>query len=202
MAARWRRRCPAALVCLGVLLVTGRAGAQQPAPVAPAAEGDAAVLRLQLPRPDRLFRVESEALLKERMIREARQAREPYEITFPDEPVVSRQVYAGRDWQPLVEVIEPGYVCYRRLYFEQINTERYGRNIGCLQPLLSAGIFYLDVVTLPYHMGTELCRRYECSAGYPLPGDPVPGLRRRPKLSATGALSEAATILLLAAIFP
>ena len=55
---------------------------------------------------------------------------------------------------------------------------------------------------LPYHIGTQPCRCYECSAGYCLPGDPVPYLLYPPELSLSGFLLEAGTVVSLAAIFP
>jgi hypothetical protein len=120
----------------------------------------------------------------------------------PAEPLVEQAATPVRLWPPLSETIEAPYTCYGRLYFEQINSERYGWDLGLVHPLLSAGIFYADVIALPYRIGLEpLCHR-ECSAGYCLPGDPVPLLLYPPELSATGALSEAATIGLLAVIFP
>jgi hypothetical protein len=45
-------------------------------------------------------------------------------------------------------------------------------------------------------------RRYECNAGYYLPGDPMPFLLYPPELSFSGALAEAAIIGLGFAIFP
>jgi len=99
-------------------------------------------------------------------------------------------------------MVEPPYVCYRRLYFEQINSERYGWDLGLGYPLLSAGVFFWDVALLPYHAFTEPFRRYECNAGYCLPGDPVPLLLYPPELNLPGALAEAAVISLGFAIFP
>jgi len=195
----------AGLVAVCLLVSAGTSGAQQPPrEPEPVKVGEAGFYRLEPwpPSLQRVFRLESEAALKERMVREAKKAGKPYEITFPVEPVVSREPFPGRQWEPMAEVIEPAYVCYGRLYFEQINSERYGWDFGCLHPLVSVGIFYFDVLTLPYHAGTDLCRRYECNAGYPLVGEPVPLRLYRPKLSATGALSEAATVALLAVIFP
>jgi hypothetical protein len=120
-----------------------------------------------------------------------------------DVPPPAGEVYAPRQWKTaLVEKIDPPYLCYGRLYFEQINAERYSWDLGLLHPFLSAGIFYWDVVTFPYHFGTEPLRRYECDAGYCLPGDPVPLLLYPPDLSLTGALTEAATIAGLIIIFP
>ena len=51
-------------------------------------------------------------------------------------------------------------------------------------------------------MFTNPCRWYECSAGYCLPGDPVPYLCYPPQLSLTGSLAEIATGVALFAMFP
>ena len=98
--------------------------------------------------------------------------------------------------------VEPTYVCYGRLAFEEVNSERYGWEISFLQPFVSAGWFYWDVVSLPYHAFTQPCRCFDCSAGYCLPGDPVPYLLYPPGASWTGALGQAGAVISLIAIFP
>src|SRR5262249_45161192 len=130
--------------------------------------------------------------LHERMRQEARQRTPMERLTFPDEPVVSDRPYAGRSWPPSVETVEPTYVCYGRLYFEQKNPERYGWDLSLLSAIICATEFYFDFLTLPYNAGTEPFRKCECSAGYCLPGDPVPYLLYPPKLSLTGILAEGA----------
>lgn len=161
------------------------------------------LVQLEPPGPHRLFgRLDSEDALQERLRQQARQRSTPERITFPDEPVVSRESYAGRHWEPQELLAEPNNVCYGRLFFEQKNFERYGWDLYLLSPFLSAGTFFFDVATLPYHCATEPFRKCECSAGYCLPGDPVPLLLYPPELSVTGALAEAATVVGLAAIFP
>jgi len=159
-------------------------------------------IQLEPPGKERVFQLEGEAALKERLRQEARQRPTHERIDFPDEPPVSTQRYAPRAFPPMVEVAEPHYVCYRRLLFEDLNSERYGWDLGFIQPFVSAGAFYWDLATLPYHLGTEPCRKYECSAGYCLPGDPVPYLLYPPELSLTGTVFEAGTIVALFAIFP
>jgi hypothetical protein len=99
-------------------------------------------------------------------------------------------------------VVEPSYLCYGRLYFEQKNFERYGWDLGPFTPLLSAAGFYWDLAWLPYHLATAPCRQYECSAGYCLPGSPVPLLLYPPELSLTGFVAEAGTVVAMVAIFP
>src|SRR5262245_31879607 len=102
---------------------------------------------------------------------------------FPPKPEGSRVAFAGRSFPPMEMVIEPNYVCDRRLYFEQKNFERYGWELGYLQPILSAGLFYKDLLLFPYKFGTDPWRRYECSAGYCLPGSAVPLLWYPPEVS-------------------
>ncbi|MBV9124000.1 MAG: hypothetical protein JO112_11630 [Planctomycetes bacterium] len=180
--------------------------ANQPGPLAgnnPEEEAqEATQIQLTPPGPEVVFRRESEANLQVRMQQEARSRPVPERIDFPEEPVLSKERYAGRAFPPLQEVVEPSYVCYRRLYFEDINSERYGWDLGFIQPFVSTGIFFYDVLALPYHMGTEICRHYECSSGYCLPGDPVPYLLYPPELSLTGAVLEAGVIAAGFAIFP
>jgi hypothetical protein len=175
-----------------------------PATGAPVDEGQEAQTLIQLspPGPQRLFRLESESSLHERMRQEARERPAPERITFPEEPVVGLGQVVSRRFPHETMLVEPNYVCYGRLYFEEKNSERYGWDLGIIQPFLSASIFYWDLITLPYHMGTEPCRCYECSAGYCLPGDPVPYLLYPCELSLTGAIAEAATGAALFAIFP
>jgi hypothetical protein len=159
------------------------------------------------PEPQRVFRLESESLLMERMAREAAEGRTPlgltYQFVLPSYPPVPPQVTSvPRLWEPMAEIVEPAYLCYGRLYFEQINAERYGWDLGPLHPLISAGIFYFDVATLPYHAATEPLQRYECNSGYALPGDPMPLLLYPPNLNLPGVLAEAAAIGLMFVIFP
>lgn len=183
----------------GGILALGASGARGQA-TAPPVRPQAPLAQSVVPSPshERVFlQFENDQELRRQMARERPQGPPP-----PTEPRPSPEPLGPRQWPPLAELVEPYYVCYGRLNFEQINSERYGWSIGPLQPVLSAGIFYWDVATLPYHLGTEPLRRYECSAGYCLPGDPVPFLLYPPELSATGALSEVAAIGLIAIIFP
>jgi hypothetical protein len=158
--------------------------------------------KLDIPGPDALFQLESESRLRERMRQEERRPGNVGRIFFPEEPVVATGTYPGRHWKRSYEFVEPNYVCYGRLFFEDLNTDRYGFGLGVVQPLVSTGLFYLDILTLPYHMGTDPCRHYECNAGYCLPGDPVPYLLYPPKLSVTGLTMEGLAVTGLSAAFP
>jgi hypothetical protein len=157
---------------------------------------------IEPPGPERLFRLESEGTLMERMRQEAR-GRSPMErISFPDEPILSRDTYHGRYFGRQCELVEPNYVCYERLLFEQKNFERYGWDLGPLSPFVCLSEFFIDSAMLPYNTWKDPCRRFECSAGYCLPGDPVPLMIYPPTLSLAGGLAEASTALAIIAIFP
>lgn len=159
-------------------------------------------IQLEPPGSDRLFRLESEDALKERMRQEARERAVLERIQFPDEPVLSKQRFVGRHFDQITKRVEPPYVCHRKLLFEEVNAERYGWDFGVLQPFLSATVFYYDVATAPYKLFTRPCQRFDCSAGKCLPGDPVPYLIFPTELSATGFTAELGAILGLVAMFP
>lgn len=170
---------------------------------APADEPLRYSIHLDPPGPQRLFgTLESEARLQARMKQEYRERTPSDRIVFPEEAVVSREVYRGRHFPPANVVVEPCYTCYGKLLFEQRNAERYGWDLGPFHPLLSTGIFFWDLAWMPYHMTSYPCRKYECSAGLCLPGDPVPLLLYPPEKSTTGWLGQAATVAALIAIFP
>lgn len=161
-------------------------------------------IQLEPPGEQRLFgHLESEKSLQEHMRQEALSRKTPERIDFPEEPVISTKTYTPRMFPPATEFAEPAYVCYGKLLFEDKNTERYGWDMGFIQPFVSAGLFYLDVAFLPYHIASHACGGcYECSAGYCLPGDPVPYLLYPVDKSLLGTATEAGTVLLLVAIFP
>jgi hypothetical protein len=180
----------------------------QPPPIAPVPAGAPTTSSeyadlLELPGPQRVFGIrESEESLKLRLINRAKATKPAERLEFPPSPALSKGRYAGRAWPEQRTFAEPNYVCYQRLYFEQKNFERYGWDLGPITTPLTALHFWIDVALVPYHFGTDIFRNYECSAGYCLPGDPVPFLLYPPELSATGALAEVATIAALIAIFP
>jgi hypothetical protein len=157
---------------------------------------------LELPSEQRVFgRLESEESLDKRIIAQEKSVGKPAP-TFPRYDPLTRDRYFGRKWPQQALLVEPTYAYSGRLYFEQPNVERYGWDLGPLAPVLEGAWFLKDVVTLPYHIAKDPFRRYEASAGYCLPGDPVPFLLYPPELSVAGAVAETGTILTLVAIFP
>jgi hypothetical protein len=185
--------------------VGGQQPPPPPIPPAPGGAGEDVEYQIQLipPGPQRFFRLESEAAIQERMRQEALSRPNPERVEFPkDYKPLTRQPYVARAWPPLYEIAEPAYVCYRRLGFEDINSERYGWDLGFVQPFVSAGKFYCDLATLPYRWAQEPCRHHECSAGYCLPGDPVPYLCYPVGISSLGSVAEAGAVLAILAVFP
>jgi hypothetical protein len=166
--------------------------------------GESEIPSLEPPGPQEIFKLDSEARFQERLRQKGRDRTPPEPIQFPDEAiaVVGKGPYQGRHFAQRDMLVEPSYVCYGRLYFEDKNSERYGWDLGFIQPFMSAGIFYWDLATLPYRFWTNPCRWYECSSGYCLPGDPVPYLIYPPQISLTGIAAEAATVVGLLAAFP
>jgi hypothetical protein len=147
-----------------------------------------------------LTRLESEAALKERMRQETLKTGK--RIIFPEEAVIAKEPYPGRDWAPKAMQIEPTFVCHDRLLFEQQNFERGLWDLGILTPVVCAGKFYVDVVALPYHLGTRPRQCYDCSAGKCLPGDPTPLFLYPPELSLTGLATEAGVLTGMFFVFP
>jgi hypothetical protein len=166
----------------------------QPAPV---------TIQLEPPGLERLAQsVQSDAQLMERIRQENRERKTPERIVFPSDPVLSYDTYQGRKWYPMRLEVAPYYVCHGRLYFQQINAERYGWDLGVLHPLITGAVFLWDFVTFPYQLAMEPCRCFEYNSGWCLPGDPVPLLLYPLEISATGFAAEVGTILTLVAVFP
>ncbi|CAN5608660.1 hypothetical protein BH10PLA2_BH10PLA2_30950 [soil metagenome] len=157
---------------------------------------------LEPPGRQRLFRLDSEAELFERMRQEGRERSSPERITFPEEPIISKLPHVGRSFPSMALETEPNYVLYRKLFFEERNSERYGWDLGVLNPFVSAGAFYWDLALVPYQFASLPLRRFDSNAGLCLPGDPVPYRLYPPNMSLTGAVVEAGVVVALFAIFP
>ena len=155
-----------------------------------------------LPGPSRLFKRVSENDVFDEIRVQARRKPGAARALFPEDIVLSKDVYMGRSWSPMVQTVEPNYVGHGRLYFEQPNFERGGWDFGIFQPMISLGVFYADVAMLPYQFCTRPLQRYDASAGKCLPGDPSPLFLYPPELSLSGAGAEAATVAGLLLLFP
>lgn len=125
-------------------------------------------------------------------------------IVFPEKPAVTTDnTPFGRNLAPQVMPREPAYVVYRRLYFEEKNSERYGWNAGpVLQPLISTAWFANDAFFFPKHLTSYNCRRFDTNAGLCWPGDPVPYLLYPPEFTMSGTLLESALVIGMFAAIP
>jgi hypothetical protein len=106
------------------------------------------------------------------------------------------------DYPPAQRLLEPGYVTHRRLYFEELNSERYGWDLGFAQPVISTLHFWKDSLLYPARAASNLFERYDVSAGKCVPGSPVPYYLYPPEVDLFGATVGAGAIIGVAAILP
>ena len=170
-----------------------------------AGEEDRKEFQVQVVPPglERLSQLDSDAKLEERIRQETLERDQKYPIVFPEEPILSRETYGGRVglWPVRQLIVEPNYVVHRQLFFQQLNTERYGWDLGLITPLVCTGAFLTDLVTMPMKFGARPCER-DANTGYFLPGDPVPLMLYPPEITVTGSALEVGVVLALIAIFP
>ena len=157
-----------------------------------------AYIRLEPPGRERLFGSrDSERELEERMRQERRDTGTGDPIQFPPKPELTDQAYQPRQFAPMVELVEPIYVVHRRLYFEEVNSERYGWDLGIAQPVVSTLAFFKDTLLFPHNFASYPCRRFDTNAGRCLPGDPVPYILYPPEFTREGLLAEVGAVGLL-----
>ncbi len=126
---------------------------------------------------------------------------------FPDtRPVVAPgtpYVPKTATYPPRSELFEANYVVYRRLHFEEKNTERAGWDLGIIQPFVSTAYFYRDTLLWPNSFMVSLFRgTWDTSAGKCQPGCPTPYYLYPPGLTISGTMFEAGLITGLAFIIP
>lgn len=170
---------------------------QQPNQVATEEEG-----RYTPPGKDDLFRVDSEASLAERA-RQRRKLMGQTELEFPDS--TDMRITSSLEKRKFIEMTatkQPSYVVFQPLYFQQINHERYGWELGVFQPIVSTGQFYGDVLLFPYKFAANPPWCCETNAGYALPGDPEPLRFLTTPFSWRGVIGQTGAAVGGAAIFP
>jgi hypothetical protein len=153
---------------------------------------------------DELYNQEIERLKKPSADKE--DSRQP-ERSFFAPPGVEPLVAAGTTYQPKTGsypggqmTLEPGYVVHRRLHFEDLNSERYGWEVGIAQPAVSTLLFWKDTVLFPAKLASHIGEWYDTSAGKCLPGSPVPYKLYPEPVDAFGILVGAGAITGTAAI--
>lgn len=123
-------------------------------------------------------------------------------VEFPQEPPAIKESFVVRDFPPSSAVAEPCYVAHRRLIFEQPNFERLGYDAGIFQPLVSTGIFYFDVLSLPYQYCKRPFQQMDASAGKPLPGEAGAMLFYPPEPNLAGLIGECVVVTGIIFAFP
>lgn len=107
------------------------------------------------------------------------------------------------DGMPLTVVsYSPWTICYRPLYFEEINLERYGCCVGLVQPAISGAHFFGSVALMPYKMAVWPPRSCVCSNGFSRCEDCRPPGYRQCVWSWTAAAVEAGVVAGMAVALP
>ncbi len=113
------------------------------------------------------------------------------------------ETVAGRDFVPSAMQWKASGLCHKPLYFEEVQLERYGHEVGpVLQPIISTAHFFGNVAVLPYKMGIH--PPYECqyALGYYRPGNCAPYMLPPIPFSLRGAIAEAGVVTAGAALIP
>jgi hypothetical protein len=159
-------------------------------------------IRTEIPGLDQLTQRLAEEDVFEKWRKEYQGRPGTQRMYFPLEERVSNEVFTGRQSPYMVRFVEPNYVVHGHLYFEQKNFDRYGWDIGPLSPGIEAGLYFYDLVMLPYHIGANACHSLETSAGKCLPGDATPLMVYREQFSITGLVFQAGAVFGGAVLFP
>ena len=107
-------------------------------------------------------------------------------VDYPCECVLGRELatarFAGRNWSPTTFTWKATGTCFKPLYFQDVQLERYGHSWNpVVQPFMSAAHFFVSVPLLPYKMGLHPPHECVYTLGYYRPGscapyfiDPIP----------------------------
>lgn len=149
-----------------------------------------------------LYRVDSESTIAER-IRQRRKLEGKTPVDFPfEEAMQIRTKMEPRNFQTMTAQVQASYVVYQPLYFQQINHERYGWDLGVFQPIVSTAQFYGDVLLFPYKFAANPPWHCDANVGYALPGDPEPLRFLTTPFSWRGVVGEVGVAVGGAAVFP
>ena len=115
---------------------------------------------------------------------------------LPSECTLGGLRTAERHWTPSVFAWHASGLCHKPLYFEDVQLERYGHTTGpYTQPFVSGAHFFLNIATLPYHMGINPPHECQYALGYYRPGNCAPWMLQPVPLSLRGALAEAGVVV-------
>ena len=120
----------------------------------------------------------------------------------PDEKEIPEMDYQVRNWNEQTFSWKASELQHYPVYFEDLALERYGHSMGLLQPVWSAGIFFGQLLTFPYDLGSRPPFKEIYEIGHPRPGEETPRLLYQIPFNVGGGLSAAAAWTLLPVIFP
>ena len=104
---------------------------------------------------------------------------------------------------PITFTWKASNLCYKPLYFEDVQLERYGHyRSPWLQPAISRVKFWLTIPCLPYLMGVNPPNECIYDLGYYRPGNCAPSMLEPIPISLRGGLLEAGAIVGAAAALP
>lgn len=132
----------------------------------------------------------------------------PYKIVpkpglFPENCPLPDEDYQRKPPTPITFTWKASSLCYKPLYFEDVQLERYGHYCHpLLQPFASRARFWLTIPVLPYLMGVNPPNECVYDLGYYRPGDCAPSMLQPVPISLRGALFEAGAVVGAAAIIP
>lgn len=160
------------------------------------------------PRPEDVFIIPDDTALERRTLEllreeERKAGRDPFAkypkgLAFPAAmPAGTGLTYRAKttDYPARQVAYVSGYVVHRRLHFEEKNAERYGWDLGIIQPLISAAYFYKDVLLWPNSLASGVAYGFwDTNMGKCLPGSPTPYYLYPPGLTVTGSVVEGLVI--------
>ncbi len=116
---------------------------------------------------------------------------------------IGYESYAGRQFVPSAVEWKASGLCHKPLYFEDVQLERYGHEVGpVLQPLLSSAHFFGNALILPYKMGIHPPGECQYALGYYRPGNCAPYMIQPFPFSLRGAAAQAGFVTGAAALIP
>jgi len=95
---------------------------------------------------------------------------------YPCECVLGENTrFLGRNWAPTTFTWKATGTCFKPLYFQDVQLERYGHSWNpVVQPFVSAAHFFVSVPLLPYNMGLRTPNECVYTLGYYRPGNCAP----------------------------
>jgi hypothetical protein len=112
-------------------------------------------------------------------------------------------LFPARDFVPATVAYKASGLCHKPLYFEEVQLERYGHEIGpVMQPVVSTAHFFTNIAVLPYKMGIHPMNECQYALGYYRPGNCAPWTMGPVPISLRGALFQAGAVAGVAAAIP